>query len=203
MHSSAAAELAAEPGTIASASALRCPVFSRDLANRRRSPSARRRLVQTRPAHRERWQPDRTRERRAADCALTSHDDRVLAPQASAATSRARLAPQTAVRPCAPQPALRQRGLPASLRRRLPRRRDARALRDDRLLRAGGRGGRPWRLATAALRCVVCVAGRRCLCDMVSSMTSAAPMPCAPLSPPRVRRARTPRLGQPSARAAC
>jgi hypothetical protein len=59
------------------------------------------------------------------------------------------------------------------------------------------------RSATAAFRCVVCVAGRRCLCDMVSSMTSAAPMPCAPLSPPRVRRARTPRLGQPSARAAC
>ena len=94
IDSSAAAELAAEPGTIASASALRCPLMSHHLANRRRSPAARRRLVQTRPAHRERWQPDRTRERRAADCALTSHDDRILAPQASAATSRARLAPR-------------------------------------------------------------------------------------------------------------
>ena len=48
MHSSAAAELAAEPGTIASASALRCSVLSRNLATRRRSPSARRRIVQTR-----------------------------------------------------------------------------------------------------------------------------------------------------------
>jgi hypothetical protein len=46
---SAAADLAPAPGTIASASALRCPQFSRDLAIRRRSPSARRRLVQTRP----------------------------------------------------------------------------------------------------------------------------------------------------------
>ena len=57
------------------------------------------------------------------------------------------------------------------------------------------------RSATAAPRCVVCVAGRRCLCDMVSSMTSAAPIPCAPLSPPRVRHARSPRLGAAAQRA--
>ena len=92
MDSSAAAELAAEPGTIASASALRCPLMSHDLANRRRSPSARRRLVQTRPAHRERWQPDRTRERRAADCALTTHDDRIRFRRNESCPSRAQAA---------------------------------------------------------------------------------------------------------------